>query len=296
METSVPDVTSVKELTRLASALEVDSAAVYRALAQEMTQRGRHDLAALFGKLQAMEEGHARELAVDSAIRPGSRIDLGGDEAAPEMSNMTPYRALAWAVRREVRAFRFYTYVSAQAPSREIRDLAERLAKEELGHAALLRAARRQAFHRERRRRPDEGALPRPEAIASLADLNRSVVAIEGRIGRHLACLSADDPAMDAARAATAKATSFVGTPPSAGPGTADGVSAAASPTRETPDPQTALREAVEWSDRAFAFYDSVVDTAASEPILECAQALSQLALERLVALQEVQKRSTEAP
>jgi hypothetical protein len=41
----------------------------------------------------------------------------------------------------------FWTYVSAHAASDEIRSAAERMAREELGHVATLRRARRRAFH-----------------------------------------------------------------------------------------------------------------------------------------------------
>lgn len=41
----------------------------------------------------------------------------------------------------------FWTYAAAHAPSEEIRQAAERLAREELGHVATLRRERRRAFH-----------------------------------------------------------------------------------------------------------------------------------------------------
>ena len=62
---------------------------------------------------------------------------------------MTPYRALASAVRHEQRSFVFWTYIAAHADG-EVKDAAERMALEELEHVSLLRRERRMAFHAER--------------------------------------------------------------------------------------------------------------------------------------------------
>ena len=71
------------------------------------------------------------------------------DEARDPLYS-TPYKALAFAVNNEENAFRFYTHVAAEADDETVRQYAEILAREELGHAALLRAERRLAFHAER--------------------------------------------------------------------------------------------------------------------------------------------------
>jgi rubrerythrin len=79
------------------------------------------------------------------------RWDLPGgfDEAGARSALLTPYWALAIAVRNKERAFAFYTYVAAQTASAPIRALAEDLARHELEHAAFLRGERRRAFRRE---------------------------------------------------------------------------------------------------------------------------------------------------
>ena len=55
------------------------------------------------------------------------------------------------AVRNEERAFAFWSYVAAHAEVAEVRQAAETMAHEELGHVSILRRERRNAFHAERR-------------------------------------------------------------------------------------------------------------------------------------------------
>jgi hypothetical protein len=79
---------------------------------------------------------------------------------------MTPYRALASAVRHEERSFAFWTYVAAHAGNAEVKDAAERMALEELEHVSLLRGERRKAFHVER---TDGDSAEGPITLDSLA-------------------------------------------------------------------------------------------------------------------------------
>ena len=81
---------------------------------------------------------------------------------------LTPYRALASAVRHEERAFAFWTYVSAHAGRVDVKEAAERMALEELEHVSILRGDRRKAFHSER-----QTSTPptKPVALNSLASL-----------------------------------------------------------------------------------------------------------------------------
>ncbi len=79
--------------------------------------------------------------------------DVFDDEAmgvvSPEM--VGAYRSFAVAVRNEERAFAFWSYIAANGVSPEIRDAAERMAREELEHAKTLRRERRKAFFEDRR-------------------------------------------------------------------------------------------------------------------------------------------------
>lgn len=94
--------------------------------------------------------------------------DEGAALVAPELLNS--YRAFSMAVRNEERAFVFWTYVAAHAQTDEIREAAERMAREELGHVATLRRERRRAFHAIRDRRGHVPALDVAALEQKLAD------------------------------------------------------------------------------------------------------------------------------
>ena len=166
-------VETMDELLALARAMEPEAIAGYVALAERMRHENRPDLAAVFERLVAEEEGHLG--AVDrwisqsaGALRSAVPLlepmfdDEGAALVAPELLNS--YRAFSMAVRNEERAFVFWSYVSAHASSEEIRQAAERMAHEELGHVATLRRERRLAFHDLRR----SGASPVRGEIAAL--------------------------------------------------------------------------------------------------------------------------------
>ena len=85
-------------------------------------------------------------------------------DAAP----LSPYQALAVAVRNEERAFSFYTYLAALADGDvQVRRRAESLAREELKHVAQLRRFRRRAYHQQA-----SGRSPTVPAVVVLADLH----------------------------------------------------------------------------------------------------------------------------
>lgn len=148
---------SMEDLLAVAMAMEKDSADRYADLAGRMRTVGRPELADVFEHLVAEETGHMDMVAGWSkqiGLRPevlhagpapeGVFDDEGIGLVSPEL--VDAYRSLAIAVRNEERAFAFWSYVAAQNASREIRQAAERMAREELEHAKTLRRARRKAF------------------------------------------------------------------------------------------------------------------------------------------------------
>jgi rubrerythrin len=167
---------SAKDLLAIAEALEREAASRYRGLSGRMAGQGDHEMAALFESLARMEDAHAGQVVARSQPSRGGDTDAGVrwetppgyDEAEARGATLSRYQALAFAVRNEERAFAFYTYVSAEAESSELRALAEDLARDELEHAALLRQYRRRAFHENR-----PAALEIPENLAELAALAR---------------------------------------------------------------------------------------------------------------------------
>lgn len=155
-------VESMEELFAIASAMEQEAIAGYSELARRMRRENRPGLAEVFDRLVAEESMHLGNVSHwsrqvtgrepdPSAIRwdAGPTFDdEGAATIAPEL--LSAYRAFSTAVRNEERAFAFWTYVAARSPSRELRETAEQMAREELDHVATLRRERRRAFHEQR--------------------------------------------------------------------------------------------------------------------------------------------------
>lgn len=156
---------SLDELLAIARAMEQEAIDGYVALSRRMALLGRLDLAQVFDSLVLEEKGHLRQVQEwrEASGHPQSKLEVDAPEnlyddegaglVAPEL--MSAYRAFSMAVRNEERAFMFWTYVSANAGSNEVRQAAERMAREELGHVAELRRERRKAFHVEKRTQDD---------------------------------------------------------------------------------------------------------------------------------------------
>ncbi|MDN5002179.1 ferritin family protein [Bradyrhizobium sp. GCM10027634] len=162
---------SLDELFALAHGMEQEAANRYDDLAEEMRKQGKHDLADVFANLGSAEREHVDSVAQWSQSRRGKVPDPAlvrwqtpeaiDPEAAAEVKTsrlMTPYRALAMAVRNEERAFAFWSYLAAYSSDPEIKKASEAMAREELGHVAVLRKERRRAYHREHAREPAAGS------------------------------------------------------------------------------------------------------------------------------------------
>ncbi|WP_346657036.1 ferritin family protein [Bradyrhizobium sp. NBAIM20] len=153
---------SLDELFALAHAMEQEAANKYDSLADEMRGQGKNELAEVFTRLAAAERDHVDSVTSWSQSRRGKSPDPAlvrweapeplPPDAAAEVRNsrlMTPYRALAMAVRNEERAFAFWSYLAAYSDDADIKKASEMMAREELGHVATLRKERRRAYHHE---------------------------------------------------------------------------------------------------------------------------------------------------
>lgn len=149
------------EFLALAHAMESDAVRRYAESARLLRKQGATHLAEVFERLAEVEGGHVSEVAGwagrrgESAATSASppfplpdTFDAPPDEMA-QSKLLTPYRALASAVRHEERSFAFWAYVAAHAERPEVKQAAERMAHEELEHVSLLRRERREAFHAE---------------------------------------------------------------------------------------------------------------------------------------------------
>lgn len=192
-------VESLDELFALANAMEEEAANRYAGLAEDMRRQNKGALAEVFAQLAAAEREHVDSVARWSQSRRGKvpdpalvrweAPDTFDAETAREIGTSrltTPYRALAMAVRNEERAFAFWSYVAAYSKDSEIKQAAEAMAREELGHVSTLRKERRRAYHKEhdeigRRERGDTTVMQidaralELRLAAQLADLERSL-------------------------------------------------------------------------------------------------------------------------
>jgi rubrerythrin len=167
---------SAEELLAIAHAMEQEAARRYGELAARMRIQGEDSLAALFALFADIEAKHvdnvdARSFAIlGHAPDPASvqwELPENFDEEEARSAGLSPYRALAIAVRNEERTFAFYAYIAAAAGSPDLKRLAEEFAMDELGHASLLRRERRKAW------RAEGGgthtpAAQQPESVAEL--------------------------------------------------------------------------------------------------------------------------------
>lgn len=172
---------SMGEFFALAHAMELDAATRYTETARQLRAQSETALADLFDELSETERGHIRqvdhwaeheETPADTSL-PWPIPDTF--DATPEETAgtrlLTPYQALASAVRHEQRSFAFWTYVAAHAEADEIREASERMALEELEHVRLLRSERRKAFHAGRLAGQHAGDAP--VTLATLATMER---------------------------------------------------------------------------------------------------------------------------
>lgn len=198
-----PDkVSSLDELFAIAYAMEHEAAARYAELAEHVRAEGHPQLAQLFEQLAAEERSHEGSVVQWSQRHRGRTPDPAAirweipetfdEEAAGELAAShlaTAYRVLSMAVRNEERAFAFWTYIAAEAATPEVREAAEQMAREELRHVALVRRARREAYHAERRAHPGIRKRTPAESLAEAAVLEARLA---GRI-EELAAQLADD-------------------------------------------------------------------------------------------------------
>jgi len=168
---------SMVEFFSIAHAMELDAATRYTETSRQLRAQGETALAQVFEELAETERGHIRQVDqwADQENTPADAtppwaipdtFDATPDQMAGT-SLLTPYQALASAVRHEQRSFAFWTYVAAHAEAAEVKDAAEQMALEELEHVSLLRRERRKAFHAGRLGGEPAGEVP--VTLAALA-------------------------------------------------------------------------------------------------------------------------------
>ncbi len=291
-------------LAAVVVALEHETARRYRELAAVMHRRGHDEVAEVFARL--VVEAAEREAAPEHwGVKPGEalppatfadghlRAILRDRTDEPDADVITPYRALATAVRREENIFHFFSLVAANTDDAKVHARAEALATQTLGRAAALRRARRRAYH-ERRRHPSL-ELPAPALVQDPADMLFAAAMIEDAAATDLMAAAHTHPELRAlaektrdSAQALKDASLEAGEP---NPALTEALRQAAKRGNEEDGRATrpaSARRALADAKRAFTFYDTLVTDATSEDVLLEAQRLSDQALERIQALSRV--------
>lgn len=180
----VAAIRDARHLMEIAVAMESEAARRYGRLSAAMDKAGEPELAGLFADLATLEQTHEDGLRRWASRQGVAELATGTPFAWPMPETfeaddpliLTPYKALAIAVRNEERAFSFFTYLAALAPNDHVRSLAESMAREELAHVAELRAMRRRAFQSHP---PDDLAERVAAAATSVAALERAAGGLE---------------------------------------------------------------------------------------------------------------------
>ena len=187
---------TLETLVGIANAIERESVNRYVALEQAMRRRGESETADAFAIMRREEESHVDAVrgwaeAMGEPVPASAQFQWrlprelwqSWDDVIGS-SRLTPYRAFAIAVVNEQRAFALYSYLSAQSVDAEVAEHAERLALEELRHAAVMRRWRRKAWHDERRHAAS------PPGLLSEAEYHALAAEHEARIAERLASVA----------------------------------------------------------------------------------------------------------
>ena len=303
--------TNVKNSSDLMSiALQAEREAIrrYSQLVLKMREGNNESAAALFERMVIEEQEHERlllEWMSQEGINENPEIGpvtwrdpnistVYSDEARDPQES-SPYRALAFAVHNEEIAFRFYTHVAAESKSEDVRKYAEILAREELGHAALLRAERRRAYHAER-----ESGKNQPMLDSRLIHNETDLLTVATHIDKHLLDLmndmAKDTPVIKSLLSDTQRQLNS----------NQKKLSAKHTVSEDTLDmleqlksystyinevgnqPESELEKLWTCCDRSFVFYDSIVETATDEEVMLTAQNLTASALDRIGVLKQL--------
>ena len=304
------EVKTTSDLMSIALHAEHNAVRRYVRLAEATQRHGNQEAAAMFERMVEEEQAHEHmieewarlegvELRTDIGPLawedPQVPTDYDGEAVDPEYS--TPYRALAFAVHNEERAFHFYVYVAATADDASVREHAETLAREELGHAALLRTMRRRAWRAEQQTGRDEPDIE-PRLIHTLADLLSVAASADQCLADSVETLTHIRPELGMFSAATHSilmdTEARLKTAGKPGEDVARAIASIENYRRKIAamkdDPDALQQRLRADSDRCFAFYDAVVTDARDETVMLAAQRLSASMLERIGLLQDTIK------
>lgn len=313
-------VKNTRDLMSIALQAEREAIRRYSRLADSMHEGNNPSAAALFKRMVTEEQEHERLLlewmaqeGIDENPKIGPiswhdpNISTTYNDEARDPYQSSPYRALAFAVHNEEIAFRFYTHVAAESEDKTVRQYAEVLAREELGHAALLRAERRQAYHAERKADTVEPKLD-PKSVHNEADLLAAAIHIDQYLAVLMKTIAANSPEIEALTRETRlqinnnenllydktlNENESPGSEISTRLEQLDKYNAILE--EKTDNEELKLQRLCACCDRSFAFYDAVVESTTDEAIMLTAQRLTASALDRIAVLKRALKNAYSA-
>lgn len=304
------DIDSTSELISIAVATKRGAILRYSELAAKMRRQNNAEASTVFETL-VIEEQESEQQIIEWAALEGMKIDADATQVSWEDPSVdtaydvqasnpyrcTPYKAFAFAVHNEERAFLFYTYVAADSDDDGVCHHARVLARTALDHAASLRVLRRKAWHQQAQEISDSRIDP--SVISSVPDLLAIIVFIEEYLTDLFVLAGSGYPELDSLTASTQESLAASEKMQHAGelPGTrvADALEKVVAwrdrmltDNRKAGD---ALRRLCMDCDRSFTFYDSVVASTGDEEIMLMAQRQSSLSLERIAGLRQITEK-----
>lgn len=285
-------------------ALQAEREAIrrYSELAMKMRDAENNSAAALFERLILEEKEHERLLLewmeqegimANPDIQPvkwrDPQISTTYNKEARDPYQSSPYRALAFAVHNEEIAFRYYSQVAAESDNDAVRKYAEVLAHEELGHAALLRAERRRAYHAGNKPNKVELKL-NPRMINHVSDLLTIAVHVDQYLLDSMNNIAKDKPNLEPLISDTEHQVKSNKENLSANP-TASNETISILKQLKTNGalldsnanlPDSKIKRIRICCDLSFTFYDAIVESTTDEKIMLTAQNLAASALNRI--------------
>lgn len=286
-------------LLGIAMALEAEAVRRYAQLAALMDQRGETDTATTFRGLMAEEETHTTAVG-HWASQLGRAVPEGGSflwllppeiaaswEDLIERTRLTPYQALSLAVVNEQRAFVFYSHIAAGTGDEAVRLHAESLAREELGHAALLRRERRKAFHRRNGGAAQPARADTPATLDRLAHALLTAASIEHAVLSRRLAASGNAAGAALLSEIAAEERGMAGTAPAAGPVGVDmsGIGATDAGMAESSAAARPWPAAIAIAERLAESFADIAATATDETVLGRALTLQEAAIRQLARL-----------
>ena len=293
----------VKDLLETAQKIEIGAAERYREYA-EIADTENPEIAALFNRLAEEEQKHeecviqlAEEASVDLSDSPAP------DQQTPSRENENTtadnnslYKILAAAVEREDLAFEIYSQIAASSNNNDVCHYAERLAKEELGHASLLRAMRRRVYHEHKAQTIN--SLPAPDKLDTVEEFLITAYALEKSLSTCIENISDHGLAMSACKEHSESIINQLRDEISEGTRSSDSdinkLDNLSNQISSTDVTAFTLDNLLAECESTYEYYDSVILKTVNEEIMNKALFLASQTLTQLLLLQEIKNSITD--